>query len=303
MLAAAAMPNEAPEPVSHFYVSQRLRLHYADWGNAGAPPLILVHGNRDHGRSWDAVAEILRHDWHVIAPDLRGHGDSEWVNAGSYSITDMVYDLVQLITTQLNPGAPVSLVGHSLGGNVTTRTAALYPERVRQLVCIEGLGPSPKAEASLAAKGIVKRLHDWVEEQNQLAARTPRAYATMEDALARMQAENKHLSPGQALHLTRHGLRQNADGTFGWKFDPYLRSWSPADLARDEIRTLWQAIACPTLLVYGRESWASNPAEDGRAATFRNARVAMVEGAGHWVHHDRLDAFMAALKSFLSVCL
>jgi len=73
-------------PTSHSYFSQRLRLHYVDWGNAGAPPLILLHGGRDHCRAWDWVAAELRHDWHIIAPDLRGHGDSEWPSDGNYGM-------------------------------------------------------------------------------------------------------------------------------------------------------------------------------------------------------------------------
>src|SRR3546814_20636320 len=63
---------------SRTYVSQRLRLHYVDWGNPDAPPLLLLHGGRDHCRNWDWVAQELRSDFHIIAPDLRGHGDSQW---------------------------------------------------------------------------------------------------------------------------------------------------------------------------------------------------------------------------------
>jgi pimeloyl-ACP methyl ester carboxylesterase len=213
-------------------------------------------------------------------------------------MTGFIYDLVQLITQQAT--APVTLVAHSLGGAIATRAAGLYPELVRRLVNIEGLGPSPKMEAELAAKPLDARLRGWVDEQRQLAARPPRRYATLDDALARMRAENAHLSAAQALHLTRHGVRQNEDGTFSWKFDPYIRSWPPVDLTRDEIRELWGRVACPTLLVYGTESWASNPAQDGRAAHFRHAHVALIEGAGHWVHHDRLDAFMAVVRPFLA---
>src|ERR1700756_5207636 len=65
-------------PTSNSYVSQRLRLHYVDWGNASAPPLLLVHGGRDHCRSWDWVARRLSDQYHIIALDLRGHGDSAW---------------------------------------------------------------------------------------------------------------------------------------------------------------------------------------------------------------------------------
>ncbi|MEE8230582.1 MAG: alpha/beta hydrolase, partial [Qipengyuania citrea] len=108
-------------PTSQTFISQRLRLHYLDWGNRGKPPLVLVHGGRDHARSWDWVAEQLREDWHVVALDHRGHGDSDWVSDGNYSANDMVYDLAQLIH-QLGVG-PVTIVSHSMGGNVSLRYA------------------------------------------------------------------------------------------------------------------------------------------------------------------------------------
>src|SRR3546814_2515031 len=66
----------ASGPISNSFISQRLKLHYVDWGNESAPPLLLVHGGRDHCRSWDWVAERLADRYHIIAPDLRGHGDS-----------------------------------------------------------------------------------------------------------------------------------------------------------------------------------------------------------------------------------
>src|SRR5262245_36986042 len=73
------MSEQIVGPTSHWYVSQRLRLHYVDWGNESAPPLLLVHGGRDHCRNWDWVARELREEYHILAPDLRGHGDSQWL--------------------------------------------------------------------------------------------------------------------------------------------------------------------------------------------------------------------------------
>jgi pimeloyl-ACP methyl ester carboxylesterase len=284
-------------PISRSFISQRLRLHFADWGNESAPPLLLVHGGLDHCRNWDFVAERLRHDWHVIAPDLRGHGDSQWADAAGYTMPAFIYDLAQLIHSQ--GFARVSIVAHSLGGNIATRFTGLYPDLVEQLVCVEGLGPSPKMAVERAERGAEQRLRDHVSTLRQLAARMPRRYPSIEAAFARMQAENPRLTEAQALHLTRHGVRQNEDGTFSWKFDNYMRAWPPIDMTRDEIRTLWSHVSCRTLLVYGSESWASNPAEDGRAAHFPNAEVVLVQGAGHWVQHDRLDEFIALLAGFL----
>jgi pimeloyl-ACP methyl ester carboxylesterase len=139
----------------------------------------------------------------------------------------------------------------------------------------------------------------WIGAQRKLAARVPRKYLTLEDAFARMQEENRHLSAEQALHLTRHGVRQNEDGTYSWKFDPYVRIWPPYDMTRDAIADLWASITCPTLLVRGMESWATDPAADGRLSHFGNARVLAVENAGHWVHHDQLELFLREVRSFL----
>ena len=115
-----------------------------------------------------------------------------------------------------------------------------------------------------------------------------------------MQEANKHLSAAQARHLTEHGVNQNEDGTYSWKFDHYVRLWPPYDMTREDIASLWGSIACPTLLVVGKESWATNPAEDGRLGYFRNARVLAVEQAGHWVHHDQLTLFLREIRGFLA---
>jgi len=284
-------------PTSHSYISQRLRLHYVDWGNASAPPLILVHGGRDHCRNWDWVARALRRDWHVIAPDLRGHGDSAYSPSGDYSMSAFVYDLAQLIHGQRL--APVRLVAHSLGGNIALRYAGLYPDAVSRLVAIEGMGPSPAMQAKRVETPVAERLAQWIDQERAMAGRLPRRYSSIDEALARMQAENAHLTPEQARYLTVHGVSQNEDGTYSWKFDNYVRGFSPVDITIDEQHSLWSRIACPTLLVNGSESWASNPQQDGRIRYFADARVVSFERAGHWVHHDRLDAFLDTLNGFL----
>ena len=284
-------------PTSQSYISQRLRLHYADWGNPDAPPLILLHGGRDHCRNWDWVAEDLRADYHIIAPDLRGHGDSAWSESGDYSMGAFVYDLAQLIHQQHL--APVRIVAHSLGGNIALRYAGVFPETVSKLVAIEGLGPSPTMLEERAARSARQRMADWIAGTRKLAGRIPRRYATIEEALGRMQSENRHLTPEQARYLTVHGAMQNEDGTWSWKFDNYVRAFSPVDFTPEDLQEIWGAISCPILFVNGAESWASNPEKDGRMAYFQDARVAVFERAGHWVHHDRLEAFLEMVRGFL----
>ena len=146
---------------------------------------------------------------------------------------------------------------------------------------------------------IVERMEAWITEQRGLAGRLPRRYASIEEAFRRMQEENPHLSAEQARHLTVHGVNQNEDGTYSWKFDNYVRAWAPYDMTGRDIRLLWSRIGCPTLLMYGKESRSGNPGEDGRAQLFGRATIAGVDGAGHWLHHDRLDEFLRIIRDFL----
>lgn len=284
-------------PTSQTFISQRLRLNYVDWGNPAAPPLVLVHGGRDHARSWDWTAEALRQDWHVVAMDHRGHGDSDWVSDGNYQATDMVYDLAQLIH-QLGRG-PVTIVSHSMGGHVALRYAGIFPDMVRKIVAIEGLGPSPKRSAEMRATPYPQRMAEWIEKKRKAAGRTPRKYESIEAAFARMIEENSYLTPEQARHLTSHGVNRNEDGSFSWKFDPHLNVWPVEDVGDEFIHQTWAAITAPTLLLYGKDSWASSPLGDGRLEHFRNAEVIEFEKAGHWLHHDQFDRFMATLRDFL----
>lgn len=290
--------TEVIGPSSNFYISQRLRLHYVDWGNHTAPPLILIHGGRDHARSWDWVARALRSEFHIVAPDLRGHGDSAWAIGSNYGLMDFVLDLARLVEAM---GAPkVAIIAHSLGGNVALHYSGLFPERVTQLVAVEGLGPAPEIHAQYAQEPSETRLRDWIEAMQDLATRKPRHYPSIREAAERMREVNSFLSEEQAEHLTIHGVARNEDGTFSWKFDNYVRVFTPARLRIEETETLWSRIVCPTLLMRGTESWSTDPLEDGRAENFQNARVENVKGAGHWIHHDRLDYFLELVRSFLS---
>jgi len=129
-------------PTSHLYFSQRLRLHYVAWGKEGAPNLLMIHGGRDHCRNWDWVAERLRDRYRIIAPDLRGHGDSEWATGASYNEINYIYDIAQLVLQKKM--APVTIIAHSLGGSIALLYSGIFPETVKKVIAIEGLGPSPQ---------------------------------------------------------------------------------------------------------------------------------------------------------------
>ena len=122
------------QPVSRFYTSFGLRLHYVVWGNESKPPLVLVHGKGDHARSWDFFADALGDRYSIYAPDLRGHGDSDWSAGGGYLIADYVTDLAKLI--EVIDRGPVDIVSHSLGGRIAPFYAAGFP-RAREAADID----------------------------------------------------------------------------------------------------------------------------------------------------------------------
>jgi pimeloyl-ACP methyl ester carboxylesterase len=285
-------------PASSHYVSQRLRLHFVDWGNEDRPPLLLIHGGKDHARSWDPVARALRAEWRVIAPDLRGHGDSAWAQGSTYTLPEYVLDVAQLI--EVLDLAPVTIVGHSMGAAVALYYTGVYPEKVAKLIAIEGMGAPPELRALQEARELWDMTRSWIDAVRSGARRQPRRYATIDEAAARMRGENPNLSPGLARHLTVHGVARNEDGSFSWKFDNASRPLFPQRLPPGTLERLWGRIACPTLLVHGSDGWHGDPGRDGRAAHVPGARVLEIPGAGHWVHHDQLERFLSGVRAFLA---
>src|SRR5215207_6273403 len=158
-----------PEPADRFYESQGLRLHYVDWGNEAAPPLILVHGGLDHCRNWDAIARELHPHFRIMAPDLRGHGDSEWAKGSSYSLVDHVYDLSRLIRfAELRDPA---IVGHSLGGMISLAYAGTYPDRVSRLAVLDGAFLSGSRRTP-----IHEQMSRWIDQLDRISEREPSAF-------------------------------------------------------------------------------------------------------------------------------
>lgn len=282
------------EPVSHFFYSHRLKLQFWDWGHAGRPPLVLVHGGLDHARNWDWVARSLREHFHVYAVDLRGHGNSAWAPGALYSVAEHVLDLSALL--DVIGGFPAYLVGHSLGGIITLLYSGVYPDRVRKVISIEGMGFPPSHRLHAPAS---KRLRGWVEAVRKTEQREPRSYPDIDAAVARMKEANPHLSDEVARHLTLHGTNWQSDRSLIWKFDNYARLFPPFGQNLDDFKEVIGNITCPVQLFWGMESWAPDPEADGRTSTLRDYRIVRVPHAGHWVHHDQLDLFLKEATAFL----
>ncbi len=282
------------EPVSHFFYSHRLKLQFWDWGTEGKPAMILVHGGLDHARSWDWVARELRGDFHVYARDLRGHGNSAWAPGALYSVAEHLLDLSAL--ADVVAAFPVYFIGHSLGAVVTLLYSGVYPDRVEKIVAIEGMGLPVQA----AQRPISERLREWIERTRRAESRTPHSYSNLAAAVARMKEANPFLSDPVAEHLTLHGTNWNPDGSIIWKFDNYARLFPPYGANLEDAREIFARTVCPVLLFWGGESFARDPELTGEAAAIRDHRVVRVDQAGHWLHHDQLEVFLAETKKFLA---
>ena len=138
------------EPISRYYWSQRLKLHYVVWGDEANPPLMLIHGNRDHARTWDQVAVQLKQEYCVYAVDLRGHGDSQWSVGSQYSLPEFVLD-VAMLGRELNRN-PLTVIGHSLGGAVALEYTGVFPQFVKKVVAVEGLGPPVREPVAASSR-------------------------------------------------------------------------------------------------------------------------------------------------------
>lgn len=290
-----------PEYSERFFRSGPLRIHFRDWGNAEARPLVLVHGLRDHSHSFDDLARGLMDRYHVLALDLRGHGDSE--TTPYYSFGHFVLDLRNMVRA-LRLQQPV-LIGHSMGGEVVAHYSGGFPDVPSRVVIIEGLGPPPsdmEEEVRWTIDGFARI---------DRAFTGPPGLKDLDAAYRRLRERNPRLPESKARELALLGTRAREDGMLEWKFDAMLTTMSiTGPFSLEYNMALWQRIAAPALIIHGAESgefWRSRPgaiyldSDDlaRRVACFRNARFVEIPGAGHMVHFDRLRELVTAIREFL----
>lgn len=288
---------DTAEPRSSFIDLAGSRRRLVEWGERGAPVIVLQHGMRDHARSWDQVAEHLAPAFHVLAPDLRGHGDSDWSRDGAYALSDYVGDLAGIV--EALKLTAFDLLGHSLGGHIVLRFAAAFPEKVRTLTVIEGIELPNVREQQQDPTPYPNRLRQWIEMQRAGRDRSPRYYMTIEQAQARMAEQHPGMDAAIVAHATRHGLIAETGKGLRWKYDNACRLRAPDDAHGRDLDDILEAILCPTLLAYGGASWIPLPPAS-RLNRLRGHRVVTFPDAGHWVHHQARDPFLRALDDVLT---
>lgn len=296
--------------ISHQFQLPTHRLHYLTWGEEGQAPLVLVHGGLDFAGAWEDLAAILARDWHVFAMDLRGHGDSDWSSTGDYLPASYLGDIARFLKEVV--GGPAPVVGHSMGARLSLQLMGAMPEAVPALVAIEGLGgeepdPDPGIDAAMqkwvadrarrAARSDVDQLGDWLRARI-VTQRTHARHADLEGRIAKQLADaKKALTPAQAEMFVRGNMRKAEDG-WEWKFDPLARWQASHELVQPQA-PFYQAIRGPVLHIYGGDSWVRLP-DAAMLAHFRDTRLAVIPGGGHWVHLNQPEAVAAEIAGFLA---
>ncbi|MFN8834664.1 MAG: alpha/beta fold hydrolase [Betaproteobacteria bacterium] len=275
-----------------------LRLHVRCWGDPADPPLVLLHGWMDVSASFQFMVDALDGRWHVLAPDWRGFGLSQWA-PGGYWFADYLADL-DAILDLVCPGAAVPVVGHSMGGNVANLYAGVRPERVSALVLAEGFG----LRATTAGQA-PERYGRWLDELREGSRLKP--YADFCAVADRLMSNNPRLTRERAQFLSRHWAREADGGGVEVAADPAHKRINPVLYRFEEAQACWQRIRAPVLWVWGGEGewvrrWMGEDPADlarRRAAYARLSEVTIRE-AGHMMHQDQPEAFAAAVESFIA---
>ena len=274
--------------------SNKLRLTYLERGNPDGSVMIFLHGLNDHCRTFDELIEPFINDYRIVTPDLRGHGDSEWTKGVGYDLLDYLYDLHRLVSDL--DLAPATLVGHSLGGAVVALFSGLYPSLVKKLVLMEAMGLWVPEEGESST---IERLKMGFDLLGQQEGKTSKNFPSVDAAFDRMREANPTLSKDVAWHLTKHGIRENQDGSYSWKYDYYTRS-PDFSLKHEDTIEIWKQISCPVLVVNADMGLSHRVGHNDTLRYFQDARLEVLEKATHWIFHDQKLAMQNLIKKFSS---
>jgi pimeloyl-ACP methyl ester carboxylesterase len=257
-----------------------LRLHYLDWGGAGRQPMLLLHGLQDCARCWDFFAAAMRHRYHVLALDHRGHGDSPWPSPPAYRLEEYVGELAEVI--EALDLRDLLLIGHSAGGKNAFVYAADRPQRLSRLVIVD---MDPDAHNP----GSAQMLARYRGESDQ--------YPSLEAVVERLRSREPH-APEEALrHHARHLTKPLPQGGLAWKRDRKVVALYHRPDAWEHL----PRISVPTLLVRGAESTLlTAPVAERMRRAIPRCTLVELAGGGHWCYDEQPDAFQRAVAAFLA---
>jgi pimeloyl-ACP methyl ester carboxylesterase len=258
-----------------------------EWGDDNAPLLIFLHGFADCGATFQFVVDAFENDWHVIAPDWRGFGDTR-VEAEAFWFPDYLADLDQLLQ-HYSANEPVRLIGHSMGGNIAGLYSGTFPDRVAALVSIEGFGLTDTTPADAP-----DRYREWITRSRDRPDPVIRdSFDMLAQAILR---RNPHMTTEQAAYAARCWAVATDGGSVCLKMNPVHKLPNAVLYRRAEAEACWQQVTAEALLVAGRDSSFGSP-ED---LPFPRRQTAWIDNSGHMLHFEQPAALARVIEAFLT---
>jgi pimeloyl-ACP methyl ester carboxylesterase len=279
---ADLQPNAIALPEDRQTIVGAMRMHYLDWGGAGAP-ILFLHGGGLTAHTWDCVAVMLRERFRCVALDQRGHGDSEWSPVIDYRIASHVGDIEGFIDA-MGLRRPI-LVGQSMGGLNSIAYATRHSDRMRAMVIVD-------VAPEISAPG-ADRIRDFSSTPE---LDSPDAF------LQRAVKFNPIRDPAVLRRSLHYNLRETPAGKWTFKHDQRRRTDDAMkSFTEDRMRIASEVskIKCPTLVVRGALSDVLTDASAEKfARSLPNGRWVRVEKSGHNVQGDNPRALLDAMSAF-----
>jgi len=277
-----------------------IRTRFTTWGSEKKPKLFFLHGWMDMGTSFAFVCQHLSKHFHCIAPDFRGFGKSgHSPNPLGYFFYEYIAD-VHAIFTKFSPNKKVTIVGHSMGGNIACLYAGTFPQRVSHLINIEGFGirDMPPAEGP-------QKMNLWIDG---MVTHRFKIYPTLLSVAKRLQKTNPRLPANKALFLAKH-LSKKVSGGYQIAADPRHKWIHPYLHRLDNIYAFWQNIEAKVLNVIADETEMGIfvNSKDGVHAEIkrrlkhfpRGSRNKIIKNSGHMIHHEKPQELAQVIANFL----
>lgn len=267
-----------------------ITLHGIGYGDPTKPMILALHGWLDNAVSFQPIAEYLT-DYYILALDITGHGlSSHRSNGAHYHLIDFAYDLHELVDSQ--GWQSFILMGHSMGGIISTIYASCFPEHVSKLISIESFGPMTKDTQSSPTQlrdSILSRL-----KAQQSEAKHPSSIERTIEARAKVG----DIKLESARLLITRNIREENDQLF-FTTDRRLRTFSSLRMTESQAEAFMRNIKCPTLVITGSQGYESMRATvQKRLDWVENLTVAQCEGHHH-LHMDNPQSVFKEIVGFL----
>ena len=281
LLLALPMLLQSQQPADRFVTVNGLRIHYLEWGSADRQPLIMLHGIGRVARTFDHIAPHFASNYHVLAVDMRGHGDSAWDPKGAYLVEDYVKD-IEGLARELRL-RNIVIWGNSTGGRVAQVFAGLHPELVAAVIS-EDVGPERPREI---ADGMTNRLKQEDE----------RGWASEEELLAQQKKGSPRTGENILRAYVHYGSKRRADGRIIWKRDPAIgNGFIPTELWR-----FVREIKSPIIYILGgRSTIVPAATQEELRKVLPQVQIVTIPETGHYPSEENPSAFLGVVDKFLA---